>query len=183
MKRTLIAILMVTLLIVSLADAKPGERAGKGQGWGYPGMEKGPDQMMDQDGSGFGPMHRCLAGLDLTEQQKQDLAKLQRDQQRKMVEFQTQLAGSQGKMKLFVTDDIFNKSKASALAEEISKIQKEKMMAHVLHLRAVRDLLKDNQKMIFDRNIMSAQKGGPGGKMHLGGHRGMGGGPGCGSCR
>ena len=58
-------------------------------------------------------------------------------------------------MKLEMTADNFNQKKASKLIDQMSELQKEIHMKRVIHQRAVRDILTDEQKKKFDLHMMS----------------------------
>lgn len=130
-------------------------------GWGMYG-QGGPKghQMMNWMGGGI---HRGLMGVDLTAEQKDKLAVIARNHQRKMAELQQEVAGTQAKLKLMITDDNFNKSEVESLAKKVAKVHETMMIARSEHLRAVRDLLTPEQRIQFDSNVMSMEMPGKGG--------------------
>jgi len=179
MKRILIGAMAALLMaaVMSFAQNAPQTPGPMGMGMGM-----GPRMAMDDDEDDDmvrGPGMRCLMGLDLNDEQEAKLAVLQRDHQRKMLEMQSDLSGLKGKMMLLITDDSFSKKKVEEMIEKGSKSRKEMALERVLFMRAIRDMLNADQKILFDRNIMMAHKGGHGmGGPGMG--AGMGAGKGCG---
>jgi len=112
------------------------------------------------------PGRECLAGLDLSDKQKQQIAKLKRDHHRKMVELGSKMAGMRGKIKLMITGEDFKQSDLNELCQNIGKFHERMVQMRVNHMRQIRNLLTDEQKVIFDQRVLS--RPGPGGPMMMG---------------
>jgi len=164
MKRFLLLTLTLTLIFtgITFAQAPDQHRMGpRGMG-----MERGPGCMMGKDMPMPGQMHGCMAGVNLTEDQKKELAKMQLAQQRVMTKMHTELAGIHGKIKLLMTADKLDKKELEKLANTVSEAHKTKLKAHVEHVRKIRDMLTPDQRIFFDRNIMAKGHMGHGPKHH-----------------
>ncbi len=170
MKRILTLAIVLSLLITGMGFAQH-HGFGKDKKMG-PG---GPHGMMMGEGQGMfghGSMKGCMMGLDLTEKQQAKFQKMGRDHQRAMLELKTESAGMEGKIKLMLTDEKFDKKKAEAFAKKMGELNTKRMMMRFNHVREMRDMLNPEQQVKFDKNIMS--KGGPrGGKMGMHGKKGM----------
>lgn len=169
MRNILLTALIATFLISGAAFSQPPEdmMPGMHRGHGMKGM-MGNCCGMGQ-GPGFGPMMGMggpgqVMGMNLTEDQQKKIAELKRDHQRKMIEIASEEAGLHGKVKLMITADRFKQSDADDLTEKITRFQRDRMTAHIQHMRTVRDLLTPEQRVKFDQNVMSRGDR-PGGSM------------------
>jgi len=177
-----LAVLLLAAALSIAQDTPQPPAPGMGPGMG---LGKGPCMMMDDDDEEDddmvrGPGMRCLMGIDLSDEQEAGLVKLQRDHQRKMLEMRSDLAGLKGKMMLLLTDDSFSEKKVSELIDKGAGARKKMVLEQVMFMRQLRDLLNADQKVIFDRNLMMAHKGGRGRGPGMG--AGMGKGCGMGPC-
>lgn len=171
---------MILLVLVSLAPVlaqqeqqKQPEKQPMGQmGMMHqmmPGMMQG-DMQARMHGSGSGPM-----GLPkLTEEQQTKLQDLRLAHEKEVLPLRAELEKQRVNLKLELTADKFNESKAKSIEGEISKLTSEIASKMVQHLRAVRDLLTPEQKKVFDQHILSGGPMGPGGMMGQGMMRGGG---------
>jgi len=155
MKKTLIGSLMALFLLAGFAAAQMPMGNGLGPRTGARWM-----QADDDDGEmDFGPRMHCLAGLELTDDQKKAVMELQNGHKKKMIETHSEMAGEMGKMKLFMIGDKFDSKGADALINKQADMHKKIAKERVRFMRSVRDLLTDDQKIIFDNNILSQGPG------------------------
>lgn len=168
---------LILLLTVTILPAQPGK--GMPDKPGCPGQQMGPNPGM------MGGMCSDLDDLKLSDEQRSAIRDLRLEHQKKMVGMQSENAGLQGKLNLMIIDDKFNSKEADKIIIQIAEAKQNKMKTHVAHLRKVRDLLNNDQKVLFDQRILSGKmgfdeppfggKGGPEGKQF----HGKKGGPGC----
>ena len=159
MKRTALLTFALLFILAGIGYAQHHQGMGKGscgQGPGM-GMEHG---FMGGGGHGQQGMGMCMRGIDLTEDQEKKLQKIKHDHKRKMLEMGTNADRVHGKMKLLITADKFDKSELNKIIDKTTAHKKEMMTAHVMHMRNLRDILTDDQKIKFDNNIMSPGHGG-----------------------
>jgi len=151
------------------APDKPMSPPGMGCGK-FKGEPPGRCGMMpDDDDNFFRPNMRCLAGLDLSAEQKNKIDKLFLEHHRTMTEMHTEMAGVKGKIALLITSDKFSQSDLNELSRKVSKFAEQMVLKRVEHARQIREVLTPEQRVIFDQGILSRPgKGGPGF------HRGMG---------
>lgn len=115
------------------------------------------------------PRH-MMRMLELTDTQESQILDLKLDLEKQVLPLKTSLRELRSQMKLEMTADNFNQNKASKLIDQMSELQKEIQMKRVLHQRAVRDILTDEQKKKFDLHLMSRgeKRGGFPGHAHRG---------------
>jgi len=178
-------LLVVTIALIFIAGgiaiaqppAPPAPMAPGQMGPGF-GMHRGPGGGMGWNQSGsFGERRMdCTAGLELTDKQKTEIAKLKHDHQRAMLKQHEEMAGMQAKIKLLITDDKFNESALNDAAKKTGKFHEEMILARVKHMRQIRDLLTPEQRLNFDRKViaMDGPGHGKGPGMGMKGRRGMG---------
>ena len=162
------SIIIAVLFLAGSAIAQPPAQAeqGKGPMWGH----HPPDAPM-------GPHMALCKGLNLTDEQQIQIQNLKLKHQRAMVELQTDVASLRGKLKLLITDDSFKEKEVNGIVDKLAKAHQKRIQMKVKHLREVRDILTDDQKVRFDQKILSGHLGfghGPGHGMGPGpmGHRG-----------
>jgi Spy/CpxP family protein refolding chaperone len=122
-----------------------------------------------------GPQGGPMAFLKLTDEQRAKVQDLALAHQKEMIASRAELQKQHAAMKLEVTAEKFNESKAKSIQAEISKLMSEMAMKTVLHQRAVRDLLTPEQKKQFDQHILAGGMMGGRGPMAPGGKMGRGG--------
>ncbi len=93
--------------------------------------------------------------LELTETQESQVMDLRLKLQKEILPFRAELSDLRAQMKLEITAEDFNEGKVSKLASQIADIQKQIRMKRVLHQRAVRNLLTEDQKKKFDLHIIA----------------------------
>jgi len=141
---------------------------------GHPPM--GMKMMHGCDDDDDAPM-RCLDDIDLTDEQEAKLEKMALDHHRKRLERRAVMVDLQTRLKLAITAEKFNQKEIDDLAAKIGKFHQEAVSLKVGHLREVRAILNDEQRIEFDQNLL---KCGPGKGMGKGRFKKMGRGMGCG---
>ncbi len=156
------SIIIAVLFLAGSAIAQPPAQEGQGKGpmWGH----HPPDAPM--------PPHWAeCKGLKLTDEQQTQIQSLKLKHQRAMVELQTDVASLRGKLKLLITDDSFKEKEVNGIVDKLAKAHQKRIQMKVKHLREVRDILTDDQKVRFDQKILSGGLGfghGPGHGMGAG---------------
>ncbi|MBM3326058.1 MAG: periplasmic heavy metal sensor [Calditrichaeota bacterium] len=172
MKNKLFLTALLALFIATVAVAQPMMAPGRMDCGKHRGMA------MMADRPTIDPLGRCLMGIDLTDQQKKDVEKLALEHQKKMLEQHAKMVDLKSKMKLALTSD---KPNIDDLAVKIGKLHEEKAKMKANHLRKMRDILTPDQRITFDRNILTIGGGHCKSRMGCGaGRMGCGMGP-CGS--
>ncbi len=179
--KTIATIAAVLLLTVTFAHGQPPQSPCGPFGSGPHGRGMGPGMQMKggDDDNFFGRGMGCLAGMELTEKQQDQIAKMRLNHHRAMIEMHNDIAGIQGKIKLLITDDNFSTSTLDDLAGKLGKFKTKMIQMRVNHMREIRDLLTAEQKIAFDQMVLSKPGMGAGhgsGKMGCKGgspHRGM----------
>ena len=169
------AIIVVILFTVGLASAQPFGTPGQVKGQ----RERGPGQMGPYQGDMLG-----MFGLKLTDEQNKQVQNLKLEHQRAMLVMKSDMSEQHNKLKLAVTDNKFNQSDVDKIAGNFGNAHEKKIQMKVKFLRAMRDILTDDQRVIFDQKILARGIGlghgmekGPG--MRGKGGRGMRGGGRC----
>ncbi len=139
---------LILLLTTTILPAQSGK--------GMPGMhgqQMGPNQRM------MGGMCGDLDDLKLSDEQRSAIRELRLEQQKNMVKMQSENAGLKGKLHLLITDDKFDAKAVDKIIAKITEAKQNGMKMHITHLRKVRDLLNDDQKVRFDQRILSGKMG------------------------
>lgn len=97
-----------------------------------------------------GPMGNPFAGLNLTEQQRQQMRDIMKP--RHSEEQRTQMMQHHSNLHALVTADSFDESKAKAEIDAISKAQNERMLERVRAENKMYNLLTPEQKTQFEQN-------------------------------
>jgi len=121
----------------------------------------GDDMAQMRHGKG---MHQPMGLPDLTPDQLKAIQKLQLEQQKEMLPLRTKLDAEELELKSMILEGSAQ-SKLDQKIEEIGAIKTNMMKNHVKHHLAMRNLLTDKQKVIFDARRMMFGKGlhhGPG---------------------
>lgn len=128
---------------------------------GHLGMGPGSGGWMsDQPGPPPGAdFHKGCMGLNLTDEQQSQIQVLRLEHQRKMVELKSETGNLRDKLKLAVTDDKFSEKAVSDITGKIAKAQQQRMEMKAKHLRKVRDILTDEQKVKFDQKVLAGHIG------------------------
>ncbi|MDP8239715.1 MAG: Spy/CpxP family protein refolding chaperone [Candidatus Hatepunaea meridiana] len=160
MNRKHIAAIVLTVLLTAgfalAQQAGPGPR-GMGQGW----------QMDKPSGPPMGPRGDCMPMMNLTDEQRSNIQKLRLEHQRSMVEMKSETANYHSKLKLLIAGDKYSEKAVKDLAGKIGDAKKKHIQLKADHLRKVRNLLDDDQKIRFDQKVLS-------GGFDFGGHPGPG---------
>ena len=158
-----VAVLTILLAAGSLL-AQPGP--GKG-GPGHGGCMGGPP-----GSSEMGQWMKHCDEMKLTDEQRGKIQKLKLEHQKEMMTVGTDIAALRNQMKLILIADKFDVKGAKKIAAELGKIHEKMAAGKAEHMRAVRDILTDEQKPYFDQKVLSGHFGmhdGPG-KAKMGKH-------------
>lgn len=163
MKRaTFIAVVIAAVMMTGQLMAQPGSKM---QGCMKEGMMMHGEGQMQKRGGG--PMQL----LNLSEEQQGKFQALMLQHQKDVLPLHSEIEKLHTNLKLELTSDKFDAAKAKSIQAEISKVMNEIGSKRIAHQRAVRDLLTPEQRVQFDKHILSG-KGGPGGPGgEFGGHR------------
>jgi Spy/CpxP family protein refolding chaperone len=93
--------------------------------------------------------------LELTESQESQIMDLRLALHKEILPLRTELSNLRSQLKLEITAEDFNENKVSKLASQIADLQKQIRMKRILHQRAVRNLLTEEQKKKFDLHVIS----------------------------
>lgn len=105
---------------------------------------------------------------DLTDGQKEQIQALRLENQEAMLPIRNELNEKQAQLRTLTTGDNVDVDAAIALIEEIGTLQTEQMKLHLQHRMAVRGLLTEEQRIVFDTH--AARGGGAKGMRPM--HRG-----------
>lgn len=166
MKKYYSTLIIIVLLFTStLALAQPrGARDGKQMRGACP---TGPMMKMEQMDP---PIMGCMLGIELSEEQKSKILKIRVDHQKEMTKLSQDIANIRGQRKLLATSDNFKQSELNDLTKKVSKFHEQKVQVQVKHLRDIRDTLTEDQRLIFDKNVLSDGPGRNSPKGHSKGH-------------
>ncbi len=145
MKRTLITYLTLSLFILTGSLLAQPRQAGAGP------MQPPMKQMMGQRILGT-----KMLGLTADQQKKVDALRL--DFQKKMLPLRDEVRALQNSYKLLIIDDKASEGKLKAQLQKISAKRQEMALLRAKHMREVRSLLTDEQKIKFDQHILSSKK-------------------------
>jgi len=102
---------------------------------------------------------RQFAGLQLTDEQRNQMADLRLELQKQMEPLKAKMAALRSDMKLLMIADTPDMQKIEAKSNEINKLQGQIMLLQIKHKVKVRSLLTPEQKKKFD-SLVLADKGG-----------------------
>lgn len=116
---------------------------------------------------------RGMKGLDLTEEQRSQIADLKLSMQKEMITVRAEVAKVRAELKLAMVADNFDEGKVKSLHGKLSDLRSEMSLKKLMNKRAVRDLLTPEQRKKFDMRILSerGKRGGKKGKGMRGGKR------------
>jgi Spy/CpxP family protein refolding chaperone len=107
---------------------------------------------------GMGPQHMGMKGMpeipDLTDEQKGQLDKLQVEHMKAVQPLRNKLMEKRAELHSLTTAEDVNMGKINALIEEIGKIRIEMMKEQQKHHQAVRKMLNEKQRLLFDNRPM-----------------------------
>lgn len=99
-----------------------------------------------------------MRALDLTEEQQSRISEMKLRLQRDITPLKAEIHKLRADLKLVLTAEKFDAETLKRLNGEIRKLQEEIKLKHLMHQRAVRDLLTAEQKKKFDLHILSGKK-------------------------
>lgn len=97
-------------------------------------------------GQGIGMLLMMADKLELTDQQKTQLEKMQNDFAMQQVDARAAREKAQIKMRNLLRDDKASESQVNAAIDELSKLRADMQKAHFAHLRQVRNVLTEKQQ-------------------------------------
>lgn len=152
MKRIIIFTIVTVFAIaagvgLNLSQAKPGPR-------NHPQFISGWDETCweMQDGK-FGAMKM----LALSDEQEEKISKERIEHKKKMMQLKTEMVDHRTKLKLLLTAEQFSQKDADKIASKLGDLSESKTKLMSAHLRKVRDILNDEQRVHFDERILSAR--------------------------
>ena len=154
---------MALVMMTAASNAQP--MHGMRQNQPGPGMNCG------------GPVH---SQLNLTEDQQKQITALRVAHQKEMQPLQNDIAIKQAELQKYRSADKPDMAQINSTIDAIGKLKTDLQKKRVAHQLAVRALLTDEQKLIFDAKGSRGGKGGKGGKGGYGGNGGGGCNGGCG---
>lgn len=123
--------------------------------------------------AGRSPMMHQGMGLNLTDEQKSKMEDLRLKHLKEVEPIRADIQKQFSTLKLEMTAEKFNESKAKSIQSEISKLQNDMATKRMSHMRGVRDMLTTEQQKKFDTGFLSGPGFGPGGMGGFGGRMGM----------
>ncbi len=150
MKRLIISTMLIVFFLATSSWAQqPKQEMGK----------MGPRiEREDRPCCGMGPNQQGMKGgmdiPDLTDEQKAQLEKLQIEYMKSMQPLRNELAEKQAQLHTQSTAPEINMSRLNGLIEEIGKLRTEIMKEKQKHHQAVRKILNEKQRLIFDSRQM-----------------------------
>jgi len=145
--------LMIATLLMSFSLDANAQRPNKGQGQGQ--------GMYQQNRQGM----RCNIP-DLTEAQQKKIAEMRVGQMKDMLMFRNSMAEKKARLNTLRTADKADMNAINKTIDEMGAIKTQMMKKREAHRQAVRQILTDEQRVIFDSRPMHGPKGG----MMMGGH-------------
>ncbi len=166
-----ITIMVLSILMSSLALAQPGR--GQMRAPGAPQMP-GQPPMMQND---MMPGARMFALLNLSEEQIQKIAAIRLERDREMVPLNAEIVKVRSELKLLKTEKNVNLKAINKKIDELSNIRAQKMKIGAKYGLEIRNILTDEQRLIWDAHMMNGRSGmgmkGRNGKGRGGMNRGM----------
>ncbi len=131
--------LAVGVLFLGLTSvmAQPGRGFGRGQG-------PNADQ---RQGAGMG-LYADM--LDLSEEQQASIADLRTTHLKKMTDLQNQMREKRARLNTLTTGDNYNKNDVESVIDEIGDIHTRLLKERTSHRQDVRNLLTEEQQVLFD---------------------------------
>ncbi|MBC8146401.1 MAG: Spy/CpxP family protein refolding chaperone, partial [Bacteroidetes bacterium] len=160
-KSTFIAITLAMMLTLGLSNLTLAQQ-GKGK---CNGNGPGPKCMMHQkDGA-----PHCMNLPDLTEEQQKKIKELHLKQMKGMLPLQNELKEKQAHLKTLTTKDKVDMTAVNATIDEIAVLKAKMMKQKAAHQQEVRNLLTEEQRLIFDtKPNMKGQCNGHGNSQGMG---------------
>lgn len=143
LKASTLAVVLATVLSVS-SFAQRGQGNGQGQGYGR--------QQMDLERPRFEPGERMAQMLDLTEAQQAQIDELRTAHLKEMQVFRNKMGELRAKQRTLSTGDNVDLKTVNANIDEITALQNTMMKAREAHHQDVREILTEEQRVIFDSN-------------------------------
>ena len=127
--------IIVLLSFVLMAFAQPGQGRGEGRRW-------------SDDGPGF--KEKCMNLPNLTDEQKEKMQQLRTENMKIMLEKRNLVHEKMAKLQTLQTADKADMKAINALIDEIAVVKADMAKQHAAHRQQIRNLLTDEQRVIFD---------------------------------
>ncbi len=160
------SVLVVSMLFTADALAQRGRRAATPQGRQQ--VSERPVERYRQNAERT-PMAYCMETLDLTEAQEEQVQALRLEQMEKSTQHRNQMDELRARKRTLMTTDGDNSEALNEVIDAMSELRNERMKASVNHRQAVRELLTEEQRVIFD-NQTGRRQGGRDSAGRRGGH-------------
>jgi Spy/CpxP family protein refolding chaperone len=153
MKKAVISVIVATLTIASFAQQRTEKVTKRGQR-----IEK--EIIIEDDNYFPGHRHARMENmLDLTSEQQTKVDALRIKHQKEMLAFRNQLREKKARLSTLKTTDPIDRKAIDNVIEEIGgikvKMEKERMNMHL----SIRELLTDEQKVLFDTHSSKYKRG------------------------
>jgi Spy/CpxP family protein refolding chaperone len=129
------------------------------QGRNYSRQGQGMNQ---KQGQGMNQIGSCQAILDLTEDQDSKIDALRLEQMKERTAFRNQKNELMAKKQTLMASDNADMKEINAVIDQMTNVHSKMMKASAKHHQDVRNLLTDEQKVIFDSKPMRGHKNGKG---------------------
>jgi periplasmic protein CpxP/Spy len=152
-------IFLTTVSIVSLLGAfayAQGPWGGQQQGQGMRAAPQGQWGPPQAQGRGQGNARMLFRGMDLTDEQKEDLKALRDEHQDAVKEIRDEVRDVREELRDLMDDPIANKSDILKNMEKVSDLQAEQKILTVEHIYDAADLLDEEQLEKFEKRIKYA---------------------------
>lgn len=166
---------LILAAAVAVALAQPALYAQKGKKQAAARDDRGKICMHEKGGPIFGDPERMKKDLGLTDDQVKKIAEINKEHQKKKLDYREKLAPKNIQLKKLLIEDTVDMGKVRALLGEISDLRVEMQVLRIEHRLAIEKVLTAEQKA----KMRSFRKHGMhGDKMHRGkGPKGPDGGP------
>ncbi len=101
----------------------------------------------------------CMMSLDLTEDQTDKIKVLRLEHQKMMLEFKNNIRENKAKHQTLVTADKVDINAVNKNIDEFTNLKNKMLKARAAHRQGVRNLLTDEQRIIFDTQKGRKHKG------------------------
>ncbi|MFO7872976.1 MAG: Spy/CpxP family protein refolding chaperone [Bacteroidales bacterium] len=160
------SVLVVSMLFAADAFAQRGRRAATPQGRQQ--VTERPAERYQRNVQRT-PLAYCMETFDLTEAQEEEIQALRLEQIEKSTEHRNQMDELRARKRTLMTTDGDNSEALNQVIDEMSELRNARMKASVNHRQAVRELLTEEQRVIFD-NQTGRRPGGRAAMGRRGGH-------------
>lgn len=118
-----------------------------------------PGRGMMNRGQNFGPDHECRMIPDLTGDQQSQIQGLRTAQLKEMQGFRNQIGENRARYRTLMSADKSDQKTIEANIDEFTNLRNQMMKKQSAHQQAIRSLLTDEQKVLFDNRGMRGRQG------------------------